>query len=125
MSDEQLLAELGPCLDRCPPIDIQVFNDKQAKIKLQKDEEKRLKKLEKTNQKLLEKQGLPATGQVDSTVEERVSNQSQGTTQTQATVIKQMKGKIKTPEAFEKLMAQMAEMKAMADKMAAVTTKTT
>lgn len=56
LTDEQLREYLSPCLKDCKPIDIQIVEQEEAKIKAEKDAKKLLEK----EKKKLEKEKLKA-----------------------------------------------------------------
>lgn len=55
LTDEQLLEYLGPCLKNCPPIDIQIVNESEAKVKLEKLAKKNELKEQKKQERLINK----------------------------------------------------------------------
>ena len=95
LTDDQLLEYLKPCLVDCPPIDLKIIQEDEAKIKL----EKLQKKNEAKEQRKLEKQLAKAKGNIEKTGEK-------------STTISSIKQKPKvTPEQLAQVNAMMEMMK--------------
>lgn len=107
MSDEELLTYLGPCLKDCPPIDIRIVNEEEAKIKLQKLEtklkEKELKKAEKTKLRAESNSQKVESGNVETN---KVNKNKQKITQSTLDLLAQMQKNLETQIQLKKLKEQ-------------------
>lgn len=69
LSDEQLLEYLKPCLIDCPPIDLAIVQEAEAKVKLEKLQKKTAEK----EQRKLEKSLAKASNEVEKKVKPKVT----------------------------------------------------